>query len=71
MTQAHQQIMDEISVLPAEKLGQIITFIKFVKHQNDEPIIETQSRVKKKVTFNAASVDTKNFTFCREYANER
>jgi len=71
MTQAHQQIMNEIAVLPDEKLGQIITFIKFVKSQDDALNIETQPREKKKVTFNAASVDTKNFTFCREYANER
>lgn len=42
MTQAHQQIMDEIAVLPNEKLGQIITFIKFVKSQDDALNIETQ-----------------------------
>ena len=68
MTQAHQQIMDEIATLPSEKLDQII---KFIKSQDGVLNIETQPREKKEVTFNAISIDTKNFTFCREYANER
>lgn len=41
---------------------------------NIKVILLTEKLLKKKekkVTFNAASVDTKNFKFCREYANER
>jgi len=64
MTEAHQQIIDEISVLPAEKLGQIITFIKFIKYQNVDPIADDYN-------FDYMQIDTKKYKFDRAEANAR
>ena len=65
MTQAHQQIMDEIAVLPVEKLEQIITFIKFIKHQNvEEPIVDDYN-------FDYMQIDTQKYKFDRAEANAR
>ena len=46
MTALHQQVMDEISTIPTEKLGQIIDFIRFVKHQFNNETLAAIDEVK-------------------------
>jgi len=45
MTAIHQQLIDEISLLPAEKVGQILTFVQFVKHQFNNETLEAMTEV--------------------------
>ena len=53
--------------IPEEYIGQELEVIAFAKNEGEE----TKKQTKKKATFNALSIDTRNFKFNRDEANER
>ena len=39
MTQAHKYLFDEILKLPVEKIGKVLTFVRFIEQESESELI--------------------------------
>ena len=53
--------------MPEDYIGKEVEVIAFTKNEG----IDTKESIEKQVSFNALSIDTKNYKFNRNEANER